>query len=497
MASLRKSLTRLQIALVAVCSRKPAGRPLSLEQQERLSRLIVDTERLIVMNAGDPLVDDARATVSAARKALVGDVDSATLGVLNLDYMNPDFKDMGPVRRGAERRFLQATPPAAPGAGPRRRISADQAAAYKRLRDRIVANEMLHPDYYCFYHAQDPRMRIAADLYKRAYATYHRIRVPDDFHFFRFPTPGDFTFSRYFDVSSFLVEKITKDGMIDDNDGDTKLHIISANLSLFGSINHAGEETFHYFQIGKGQTDLDPSWFVKSFFQKFGFDDSVVSLLMQAGDLIDSSEGSLFQILVPKTSVDDVAYLAHPHGIPFDDELLDDIHAIGDIRYAWQEFAEFDENGDPLLRRRLTREKMNDELTRKLKDPAIRHMSARTIERVKRGEYRPSRVLEEYRRNPAAFVSGERAGLIAHHQRAPDHVGQGKKSKHEVMRILNRPLFMQARVLLSTYHMLRPDGGIKIFRYTTVAPEQMTAYEDLVNLMCSQLIRPQLQRIAY
>ena len=75
----------------------------------------------------------------------------------------------------------------------------------------------------------------------------------------------------------------------------------------------------------------------------------------------------MFQIMILRGFVDHVAYMAHPHGIPFDDELLDDMHYIGDIKASGPIWSRGEGDDQHNTSKQLSREKMNDELSRKLK----------------------------------------------------------------------------------------------------------------------------------
>lgn len=519
---------------------------LSIGIRTQLGQTMQRVRSALAEDRHSPLAGRAGDLIEAAQSLIDGTASSPTMNILATGFVSRDFEDKGAIAKGVHDRFLKPTPPPSPQqVGPGRSINDKQVTDYKGIRDRVMMTELIHGQrYYFFYHAQDPRMRIAQDLYKKVYERYHRVSVPQDFHFFRFPKPQDRTFDQWRNVTNFLVDKIHETGMIDDNDGGTKLHIMSVNLSLFGSLGHAGEETFHYFQIGKGQTALDPTAFIKDFFDAFGFDSSVVPQLMNAASLIDTSEGSMFQIMIPRGFVDHVAYMAHPHGIPFDDELLDDMHYIGDIKYKWTDLVE-GEGDDQHTSKQLSREKMNDELSRKLKlfpqrppvpqgppqplrsafkgsrprpvlpqsdeerlraeaerrrlddDNMSRRyrgeldaLTLRTVERAVAGQYQPSAYLAEYSRDPRRFTD---PGIHKHHQhqlRAPDHFGHGKKSPHEIIRIQNRGLYMQARLLLSLDYMLNPLSGIKIVRHTTIDPAAERRYHEVLGTMADVLIRP-------
>lgn len=465
---------------------------------------------------------------------------SATLSHLTTPFVDARLNQRRSLAHGVRQRFLTPTPPAPAPTGappaPRREISEGQAAQYQDIGNNVIAKEKeLSGSHNAFYHAQDPRMRVAQDVYKRVYQRHHQTNVPDDFHFLRFPGPEDTEFSKYPNVQSFFEDDMQKHGMIDDNITPTKSHIISANLSAFGGLGHAGEETFHYFQIGKGQTQLDVPGFMSGYLQKFGLDPSgAADLFNQAQQLNDTKEGSLFQIMVPRESVDQVAYLAHPHGLPHDDELLDDLHTIGPIKYNRPLNPQ---DGDP----KMSREKLNDEVTRNLK--AIRDnwtgpepvdlpppgpsdgtdanpiapgqmtkgevekarealkpqtevrqqarlrrqaeaLNQRTVERFRAGQYSPiqSGQLDRYIHDPSSLRHPELEAERVRMESNPEHFGgQGVRSHHETMRVQNRSNFMQARVLLSDRHMLNPASGIQMIRHTTADPRNLDAYNKLLD----------------
>jgi hypothetical protein len=267
---------------------------------------------------------------------------------------------------------------------------------------------------------------------------------------------------------------------------------------------------------------------MKGYLDKFGFDSGGAEDLYQRASGVNATkEGSLFQIMVPKDKVDDVAYMAHPHGLPHDDELLEDLHGLSPIRYPKRaEAAAAEDRGLP------PREKMNDEITRNLtamreawqsdpveapppipdesiipKGPAskqmveqarpaleqramqattariqqqTRELNERTVARFRRGDYRPSRHLENYIHDPGTLQHPQGEAQKLRMQTNPEHFGgQGMRSPHEVMRIQNRANFMQARMLLSQSHMLNPDSGIRIKRHTTMAPEKEEEYNRM------------------
>lgn len=454
---------------------------------------------------------------------------SASLSHLKTPYVDPNMNQRRSLSHGARKRFYTATPPIADDANapPRRQISPEQVEQYKGIRNDVIKTEQEKADtHYAFYHAQDPRMRIAQDVYKRVYQKHHPERpLPEDFHFLRFPGPKDDEYAQHPNIESFFTKDMAEHGMIDDNINPTKSHIISANAALHGGLGHAGEETFHYFQIGQGQTELPVAAFMAGYLEKFGLDPSgAEELYERASKLNDTKEGSLFQIMVPKEQVDDVAYMAHPHGLPHDDELLEDLHTLGPIRYparsSQPDSAANRERGLP------PREKMNDEVTRRLdqmreawqsdsggaagaqsstgkapgpkaSDPhrkrlmqQTRELNERTLERFSRGEYQPSRHLEDYTKDPAKLAHPEGEAQKLRMQTNPEHFGgQGVRSKHEVMRVQNRANFMQARMLLSQSHMLNPHSGIEIKRHTTMESDKEKEYNRMLDEYVESLMK--------
>ncbi|MFD8288739.1 DUF4157 domain-containing protein [Streptomyces lavendulae] len=466
---------------------------------------------------------------------------SASQAHLNLPFHNAELESQGRHYRGVHGRFLTPTPKLTgeqkQDGRPRREITSEQAEQYKRIQQEVIAKEDEHgTDHYPFFHAQDPRIRVAQNIYKRVYSQHHGEKVPEDFHFLRYPGPEDTQYSRYENVGEFFEADMEQHGLIDDNIDPTKSSIISANLALHGGLNHPGEETFHYFQIGKRQTEIPMASFISDFLTKFGLDASgVEEIYKEAEALNDTAEGSLFQILIPKHLADDVAYLAHPHGLPHDDELLDDLHTLGPIRYN-KPTPSLDEPGGTrsMLPVGHEREKMNDEITRNLdavrdawnKDveepspipdrsvipsgPGITEeqveaarpkldtraklrdqwrlkkqateLHDRTLERFRQGECAPTSQLDDYVSNPENLSHPNLARQRELVAQNPEYFqGQGKKSHHEMMHAANRQNFMQARVLLSEKYMLNPNSGIKIVRHTTMDEESATKYEALLD----------------
>jgi hypothetical protein len=431
---------------------------------------------------------------------------SATQTHLDTVYHDPALDEIGPHSQGVDRRFFtqtrQPTPEELVNPVPRRQISAEQVEQYREIQKAVIANEKASSATdYAFYHAQDPRMRIAQDVYKRVYAKYHGVAIGEDFHFLRYPGPGEKEFSQYPDVQDFFTKDMDAHGLIDDNLFETKSHIISANVALHGGLNHAGEETFHYFQIGKGQTEIPVARFVREFLDKFKLESAgAEDLYAEAMKLNDTSEGSLIQILLPKESADQIAYLAHPHGLPHDDELLKDLHTLGSVRYDRPRAGVADREDGLKPPSQVEREKMNDEITRKLDDvrkvwnaehtgwqearlaDQARDLHDRTLQRFGKGEYAPSKHLEAYVSDPDSLAHPDLEKQKALIERNPEHYsGQGLLSKHEMLRVANRANYLQARVLLSESHMLNPASGVRMIRYTTMTDANKAAYNTLLD----------------
>ena len=446
---------------------------------------------------------------------------SATLAHLKTPYVGKSMRVKDEIENGVRARFLTPTDDADAGlAGPKKRqISAEQVAAYRDISARAIdVEKQVRNTDFVFYHAQDPRMRVAQDVYKRAYSAFHGVGVPENFHFLRFPTPGNDEFSRHRNVRSYFLEDMNAHGMIDDNINPTKTHLTSVNPALHGGLGHAGEETFHYFQIGQGQTELPVANIMKGFLEGFGVNgDGAAELYQRAAALNATKEGSLFQILVPKDMVDDVAYMAHPHGLPHDDQLFDDLHTMGEIRYPRRVAVVPDPLAvvAPPLRRGVgteansglpPREKMNDEVTRNLLNmrtawkPAdapvgppltrqqefflnrTKDLSDRTVQRFVEGRYKPSEHLRDFIEHPSLLQHPEGHVQALRMRTNPDHFGgQGVRSEHELMRIQNRSTFMQARLHFSEATTLNPTSGVRMNRYTTMEGENLRQYNQLLD----------------
>ncbi|WDO11210.1 hypothetical protein ME763_37400 (plasmid) [Streptomyces murinus] len=422
------------------------------------------------------------------------------------------------------------------------KVNKEDVVRRRRILEEVITTEKeLSNSHYAFYHAQDPRLRVAQDIYKRVYERFHGTRIPKDFHFLRYPGPGDSNYSEFSNISEFFASDMLQHGIIDDNMGETKAHIISANLALHGGMGHPGEETFRYFLSGKGQTEIPVNAFIKDFLRKFGLPtDGLDEVFPQLNQLNESREGSLFQILIPKRIVDDVAYVAHPHGLPHDDELLLDLHMLGAIKYNTPAGGTVSPGASGTRLSAYEREKMNDEITRNLQTvrdvwsqtleepspippselvPAgegvsaaairaklpqisergaarraaltkkqVQELHSRTMSRFKSGEYSPSRYLEDYVNEPEKLVHEEFTRQKKRIARNPEHfAGQGMRSLRELDRIANRSNFMQARLLVSKNYLLNPESGLIIKRYETISTESESAYEILVDRYVSKL----------
>jgi hypothetical protein len=486
------------------------------------------------------LLNGKRLLPSRSYQNQKGQDASATLSHLQTPFIDATMRARDTISAGVEARFFKPTnnPPQEDGQPLRREISQEQAEHYESLKNQVIDIEKEHSGTHIpLYHAQDPRIRVAQDVYKRVYAKHYGKELEQNFHFMRFKGPQE---NEYRDtLPQFFKKDMEANGMIDDNIPETKSKIASVNLSAFGGLGHPGEETFHYFQIGKGQTPLPITQIMQGYLDKFGLDGSGAGdLYEQAQALNDTKEGSLLQILVPKDKVDDVAYAAHPHGLPHDDHIIDRLHEMGPIKYRNNPEGE------------ISREKMNDELTRKLanirdvwrrkdeipepssfpregavmprsilsgtnrpyltrreqeafdkqnkdREDSLLLSQAKVLHRetldkfTNSKTYSLSAIHDDYVRKPAKLQHREGKMQAARLASNPDHFGgQGVRSHHETMRIQNRSNYLQARLHMSDQGMLNPDSGIKVFRHTTVQPQQQEAYDKLLDEYVHNLYQP-------
>lgn len=196
----------------------------------------------------------------------------------------------------------------------------------------LISNARQHlTTHYECYHAQSSDLRIVQDFYKeiRFFLDLSIIKKPD-FHFLRIEDP---IFSRYTGVHDFLVNKLSDKESLNDGEVDMYTSLLSVNFSPFGNFDVDGESTFDYFLANHSVHSvakrlvfrlLDALGITKASVT-YSFYESWIKRFEKLFDAYSSSleYGTLFQILIPKKKIDQIAYTSHSYGIPATDEQED------------------------------------------------------------------------------------------------------------------------------------------------------------------------------
>lgn len=182
---------------------------------------------------------------------------------------------------------------------------------HQKLIDEIMTKERsMASSHYVFYHAQQHHLRVVQDFVKELYEFAH------------LQGKENFTFLRLWYESFAMVDAhrfINKEEGSDigknwhDHSDHLKKNMLCVNLSLFGNQSHWGECTWRYF-INNSSIGM-PS--IHDLFKRCGIKDSYIQQLIKLGDSIKTSEGTLFQIFIPKQNVDRCVYLSHAYGTPY------------------------------------------------------------------------------------------------------------------------------------------------------------------------------------
>lgn len=293
--------------------------------------------------------------------------------------------------------------------------------------------------HYVFYHSATHQWRALQDLYKLLYAYYNPLVSIKDFVFMRFVDVSAV------DAQQYLSEHLKEFGGINDNEAMERLHMISANLAIFGSIGSAGECSWNYFVQNKSH-----SWPKTSNYQEildaFNLEyhdiDELVSDANKFAEMLvdDTPEQTIYQIFVPIEKVNKVAWLAWILGFPAHPKAIEII--LKSIK------------GKPLvgaitgpavkkLMKRFKREGEDNKLYQELLDD------------VESGAFGLDAFLKIYRNSPWK---------------------------------LNHPSDMQARILITHDIMKDPASGVKYFRYATTSRAVEEKYNKGISNLAKKII---------
>lgn len=303
---------------------------------------------------------------------------------------------------------------------------------YQKLIDAILAREKEYANDYVFYHGLDNVWRVPQDVYTRLYFHFNPLSAhfEKNFIFLRFedihvPSP----------VQDFLVTQLKAGGLI--NDHLMGLFLIAANLALFGNVGVPPECTWQYFVKSRGHAAPNRATYER-IMNKFGLTYQYIDELMSLINVYQTEEQTILQIFVPKDKVDKIGYLAWIRGIPAHQKTINMVlRSVND--------KAFPKTASAL-----------DYYTEVFKEEQeFNPIFENLLERVKAGEFNLSYFLNFYRNRP-----------------------------DEIEGINN----FQARLVVTPGVLLNPLSGVKIFRYSTVKPEQLQKYEQKLDMIIKKII---------
>ena len=317
-------------------------------------------------------------------------------------------------------------------------LSMDNVNKYAEIIEPVLqqGNALAH-NYYEFFHAQHWMWQLFQDTFTKLYtATQHTTNNPD-FYFLRY-TMHDPYYNFYDSNASFFLDYQLKTyGMVDDMTAVSG-HLLSTNLALFSNLDYEGESTWEYFITAKSWIEPNRALMV-DIMNTFSLPTTFVDRILELAPLLQTPEGRLFHILVPKTQADTFAYMAWTRGIPYDELLIKDIvkRRAEYPRPKIKEVVETYQKGF------------------KAHEPFALEMSNRLRANAQAGAYYPSKYLDIYQKNPAQI-----------------------------------PYFdtMQARLLITNNGLLNPTSGIKIVRYSTLAPTKQKEYDEALDTIIKSLV---------
>lgn len=327
----------------------------------------------------------------------------------------------------------------------------------KDIITKTQKKELSLKDYYVFYTAI-PYMRLVQDVVRKMYknAIGNVGGLPSSkqaFQFLRF-TNKDSVYNQYKNATDFLTRETKASGLIDD-EVKSKTILVSANLALFGNIGTNNESTWYFFNNPQPWSTLNRSILesaLKSYDYSVKFVPEIMTLLPDLKDAKGNLTTDLFQIFIPKATVNEVGYLSWRLGIPFDTELIP--KALG---LATMTFGPEDKLSYLAVKEKVTafRTKYQNN------DPEARAITDQWLTNISKGKYHLSTFLDKYKSAPTS---------------------------------LNIANAAQARLLITNTMLLNPASGILIYRYSMMDPKKELAYKQKLNEIFKRMEAERQQR---
>jgi hypothetical protein len=199
------------------------------------------------------------------------------------------------------------------------------------------------PNHYVFYHAYDQALGLLFDMQQelREWLTLNAapsVALRLSSHI-KHATLNDFIYDieEHFSKNPTRNSKVLEDGDLRGawNPWDNyvsftnefgEIHkisdlMISTNPALFSSTGRPATGSFYYFIASQGSLKMRDV--LNGFFEGWGFNKKYMGKLvaLRSHFLKAEKAGSLLQMFIPKTVVDQVAYLSHPWGTPYRQKL--------------------------------------------------------------------------------------------------------------------------------------------------------------------------------
>ena len=192
---------------------------------------------------------------------------------------------------------------------------------YLNIVSQALVNEAKHRNtHYAFYNTTSNIWRLTQDLDTRLFARFNPGVDSSQFKFLRFN-------NEYINKTAqgFLINELKQKGLVDDNT-ETGMIILSANLALIANVGFKGECSWEYFVHPQGHKT---PWreLYENIMAKYGLTDKYIDELMKLTDIYDTKEDTILQVFIPKNKVDEIGYLAWVKGIPAHGETIDLIKA--------------------------------------------------------------------------------------------------------------------------------------------------------------------------
>jgi len=216
---------------------------------------------------------------------------------------------------------------------------------YKWLIDLCKQREKEYANYYVFYQSSEVVWAIYQDFLKNLYQLEKKVVINEPFIFLR-----DYNSDRWKglpDINTFLDKAIKDQKSIRDKGKEWTLSeyyppinkgfLLSTNLSLFGSTNRPNSSTIKYFFKELSSQSISIGVFMANFLSDWIKDPAALAHLTSVFTLlaeeVNTKEGLLYQVFIPRNIVDQVAFLSFPRANP------------------WNIFVGAQESWDPILKR--------------------------------------------------------------------------------------------------------------------------------------------------